>query len=78
MMEQPILITGRLILNQFTLDDVEEVTLVLQNKAIADTTARIPYPYEPYMAKEWFQTHNANYQAGKSAIFAIRIGQAIG
>ena len=72
-MAQPILTTNRLILNQFTLEDVEPVTLILQNKAIADTTARIPYPYEPHMAKQWFQTHEDNYQAGKSAIFAIRI-----
>ena len=71
--KQPSLKTPRLILNQFTLGDAPEVNAICSNKAIADTTAHIPHPYTKEMATEWIQTHKDNYQAGKSAIFAIRV-----
>ena len=69
---QPTLTTPRLILNQFTLDDVSDVNAICSNKAIADTTAYIPHPYTKEMATEWIQTHDISYREGKSAIYAIR------
>ena len=52
----PLIKTPRLVLNQFTLDDVTEVNTICSNKAIADTTAHIPHPYTKEFAIEWIQT----------------------
>ncbi len=69
----PLLKTSRLILNQFTLDDVTDVNIICSNKAIADTTAHIPHPYTIEFGTEWVQSHDIRFREGTSVIYAIRL-----
>ena len=68
---QPILHSNRLVLRPFTLADAKDVQRLAGNRAIADTTLRIPHPYPDGAAEEWIQTHAPGYAAGRQATFAI-------
>jgi len=63
--------TERLVLRQFNLDDAPEVQRLAGNRAIADTTLNIPFPYEDGMAEEWIGTHEEQFKDGKGVTFAV-------
>ena len=51
--------------------DAASVQKLAGDREIADTTLRIPYPYEDGMAQEWISTHSALREQEKEIIFAI-------
>lgn len=65
--------TERLILRPFNLDDAPEVQRQAGNRAVADTTLNIPYPYEEGMAEAWIGTHKERFEDGKGVIFAVTL-----
>ncbi|NGN97151.1 GNAT family N-acetyltransferase [Grimontia sp. S25] len=73
MLPQPQLETKRLVLRPFTLSDSEIVAKLAGDKRIADMTANIPHPYELNMAKTWIATHQAQWESGKGAVYAVTL-----
>jgi len=63
--------TERLLLRPFALADAPDVQRLAGERAIADTTLNIPHPYENGMAEEWIGTHQAKFDAGELANFAV-------
>lgn len=70
-MEQPTLKTARLALRPFDGGDAADVQTLAGDRAIADTTLRIPHPYENGMAEEWIARHRAEFEAGALVVFAM-------
>lgn len=56
-MSRPTLTTERLILRPFVQEDAVEVTRVVSDRRIADTTLNIPHPYDESVAEGWIGTH---------------------
>ncbi len=63
--------TKRLLLRPFELSDGLRVQELAGDKAIADTTVNIPYPYADGMAEVWIATHQPKSEAGELECFAI-------
>lgn len=79
--EQPTLQTDRLVLRPMTLSDGPDVQRLAGDPAIADTTLRIPHPYEDGMAEAWIATQPEAFAEGRSVVFAITLretGELIG
>ena len=71
MSEIPILITDRLILRPFKLNDAAEVRRLAGDRSIADTTLNVPHPYEDGMAEKWISTHAETFAGRNGVTFAI-------
>lgn len=71
MKKSPVIKSERLILRSFALSDSTAVQRLAGDYAIADTTIRIPHPYEDGMAEEWISTHAALFDKKSEVIFAI-------
>ena len=71
MIEQPRIVSERLVLRPFSLSDAPEVQRLAGAWAIADTTLNIPHPYLDGMAEAWISMHAPNYESGELANFAI-------
>ena len=56
-MTRPTLTTERLILRPFVHEDAPEVTRLVSDRRIADTTINIPHPYDQDIAEAWISTH---------------------
>jgi len=69
----PTLETKRLVLRPFSLSDAKDVQRLAGDWAVADTTARIPHPYEDGLAEEWISCHEAEFRKGKCVNFAIAL-----
>jgi [ribosomal protein S5]-alanine N-acetyltransferase len=54
---RPTLTTERLVLRPFAVEDAAEVTRLVSDRRIADTTLNIPHPYDEGMAEAWIGTH---------------------
>jgi ribosomal-protein-alanine N-acetyltransferase len=81
MKKQAILRTERLILRPFELSDAKVVQQKAGDKAVADTTANIPYPYPDFAAEEWISTHQSKFESGELINYAITLektGELIG
>ena len=68
---QPTLTTQRLILRPFAPEDAPVVQRLAGDRAVADTTERIPHPYENGMAETWIATHPQQFRDLKECTFAI-------
>lgn len=80
MVTQPILETERLILRPFKLSDAEQVQKLADRKEVA-ATVNLPHPYTLEMAEGWINTHEAAFQEGRNATYAITLrdsGELIG
>lgn len=73
MKTRPTLETDRLVLRPFTVADASDVQRLAGDRAVADTTLNIPHPYEDGAAEEWIGKHQAIFDEGKGAHFAITI-----
>jgi ribosomal-protein-alanine N-acetyltransferase len=81
MHKPPRIESSRLILRPFEMSDAAAVRRLAGDSAIADTTLRIPHPYEEGMAEEWISGHAALYEERREVIFAIVLkvsGELIG
>jgi ribosomal-protein-alanine N-acetyltransferase len=67
MAQMPKLLTERLLLRPFTLDDAPIVQQLAGDREIASTTLNIPHPYEDGMAEEWISTHQERFDRGELA-----------
>jgi ribosomal-protein-alanine N-acetyltransferase len=68
---QPTLRTARLTLRPFVLSDAKRVQQLAGERAIADTTLTVPYPYEDGMAEQWISTHQSQLEAKERVTFAV-------
>ena len=71
MKSRPTLQTARLILRPFELADAPEVQKLAGAREIASTIENMPHPYEDGMAEKWINTHQKEFERGKSLDLAI-------
>lgn len=70
-MKQPELVTKRLKLRSFALNDASEIKILAGNYNVSKTTLNIPYPYETGMAEEWIGTHEETWNTKTRVVYAI-------
>jgi [ribosomal protein S5]-alanine N-acetyltransferase len=75
--EQPVLETERLILRPFVDIDAPRLAKLAGDKAVSDTTLRIPYPYNEVMALAWIGTHQSVRDKGLAIFYAIDLKESI-
>lgn len=68
---QPELMTSRLLLRQFTLEDIARLAVLANDQEIAANTRSIPYPYSKEHAAEWIANTISNWNKGLGVGFAI-------
>jgi RimJ/RimL family protein N-acetyltransferase len=76
MSKQPELETARLLLRPFILTDSGDIQRLAGDRAVADTTLRIPHPYEDGMAEEWLGTHRKLFDEGKAVYYAVSLKES--
>jgi RimJ/RimL family protein N-acetyltransferase len=79
--DQPTLITKRLTLRPFVLDDAWDVERLAGVREIADTTLNIPHPYPVGAARAWIEGHPPAWADNSAATFAIvetKTGKLVG
>jgi RimJ/RimL family protein N-acetyltransferase len=69
----PVLQTERLLLRAPRMEDAEAITALLQDRAIAENTIRIPYPFQLADA----QTFIAGVEAGSQPTFVVTLRDAV-
>ena len=77
----PTLITDRLTLNRFTLEDVPRVAELCGDWEIAKTTLHLPHPYTQDIGRAWIESHQDTIERGVACPFAVRLtkgGELIG
>jgi len=72
-MPYPQLKTERLILRGFRMSDADRLSLLAGAFEIADTTLRIPHPYEKHLAEKWISEHPQRYKEKRSVHLAITL-----
>lgn len=79
MIRQPTIISERLVLRPFRLDDVPVVTKLAGDAVIAGTTLRIPHPYRELDAEKWIKTHALGFRKRDFVVFAVvrRVREAL-
>jgi [ribosomal protein S5]-alanine N-acetyltransferase len=71
MPRQPNLETTRLLLRPFRTADADDVQRLAGDRDVADTTLKIPHPYEDGMAEKWIANHRDWFDHGQQAVFAV-------
>ena len=69
----PTLMTKRLKLRGFSHGDIADVVRLAGDIEIARMTLLVPHPYETRDAEVWISSHEAAFNEGKSAEFAITL-----
>ena len=75
MMTYPRLQTERLLLRGFRPADAPAVRELAGAFEVAKTTLNIPHPYKESMAEAWISTHQEDFEAGRSLIFALTLAE---
>ncbi|HKY32629.1 MAG TPA: GNAT family N-acetyltransferase [Candidatus Polarisedimenticolia bacterium] len=70
-MDQPVLATRRLLLRPFAPADADDVERLAGDRAIADTTLRIPHPYPRGAAMAWIEALAPCWEERKAVVFAV-------
>jgi RimJ/RimL family protein N-acetyltransferase len=60
-MQQPTLITERLILRPYALSDAKDLQRLIGDRDVSDTLLLVPYPYLDGMAEEWISDQLKEY-----------------
>jgi ribosomal-protein-alanine N-acetyltransferase len=68
---RPTLTTKRLILRPFVHEDAAEVTRLVSDRRIADTTLNIPHPYDETTAEAWIGTHQEVAERDEGLTLAV-------
>ena len=77
----PTILTDRLCLRPFCLEDAPDVQFLAGDERISATTLNLPYPYPDRLAIEWIRLHEENFLTQKSLVLAISLrsdGRLIG
>ena len=72
-MGQPEILTERLKLRQFTIEDAKKVQILAGQKEVSNVTANIPTPYPDGLAEKWIAQHDSNFISGSLATYAITL-----
>lgn len=67
-----VIITERLLLRAFTLEDAGALQRLINTREVALNTLRIPFPYPDGEAERWISTHDAGREKGDH-IFAVTL-----
>lgn len=67
----PLIITERLMLRKFDINDAGEVQRMAGDIEVASNTLNIPHPYTDGLAEEWIRSQETEFHSGKSLVFAI-------
>lgn len=67
----PPLLTERLLLRSFTLEDAADLQRLVGEFDVASTLTNMPHPYEDGMAEEWMQTCSEKFENDEALNFAI-------
>ena len=70
-MENPELITKRLLLRKFRTDDIPDIQKMAGNFKVAEMTLNIPHPYTYEMAEIWISEHQRKMSTGTQVTYAI-------
>ncbi len=73
MERQPSLRTPRLLLRPYEDADAPAVQRLAGDPLVADTTLTIPHPYPDGVAEMWIATHEAAWEHGRGAVFAVTL-----
>jgi ribosomal-protein-alanine N-acetyltransferase len=71
MKPQPTIVTERLILRPYRMEDVAELQRLIGERDVVATLTDVPYPYEDGMAEEWIKGRQESFEQGKSVDLAI-------
>lgn len=74
-MGRPTLLSKRLVLRPFTIDDAAAVQELAGDYEVADTTLRIPHPYEDGMAEQWISQHRDSFREGTNLVLAVELAE---
>jgi len=67
----PVLLSTRLQLRPFTVDDCAEVNRLVGDKDVATPLIAVDYPYTEDKARRWIVKHAPSYDAGGALNFAV-------
>ncbi len=69
----PPLLTERLLLRSFTLEDAQDVQRLAGDRDIAATLTNMPHPYKDGMAEEWMRSCYEKFKKDEALNFAITL-----
>jgi RimJ/RimL family protein N-acetyltransferase len=69
----PEILTRRLILRAFRVDDAPRVRELAGEREIAATTTHIPHPYEEGLAEAWIGSQAERRSSGQAVVFAVQL-----
>lgn len=72
-MNRPTLETERLLLRPFVHEDAADVTRLVSDRRIADTTINIPHPYDQDMAEGWIAKHAEAAERDEGLTLAVTL-----
>jgi ribosomal-protein-alanine N-acetyltransferase len=71
MKQQPTIVTERLILRPYRLEDTKELQRLIGERDVVKTLTNVPYPYEDGMGEEWINGRQESFEQGKTVDLAI-------
>lgn len=76
MRELPTLVTERLVLRPFRLEDAPAVQRLAGAREIAENTLLVPHPYPDGVAEDWISTHPQRLEEEKEVTLAITLRES--
>lgn len=73
MQELPTIVTERVVLRPFMLQDAADVQRLAGDRAVADTTLSIPYPYPDGAAERWIAGHAERFRQREILVLAVTL-----
>ena len=73
MRSAPPLLTERLLLRSFTLEDAADLQRLVGEFDVASTLTNMPHPYEDGMAEEWIRSCYERFEKDEAINFAITL-----